>query len=84
MIKKINKFLFYPDSIQPISPAFADAARLEGRTVRLKLAYELLDVNPHKFVFSGKRKIRGNLKHCRDLNLALYEYSVKLSNFVRV
>ena len=49
----------FPVSIQPISPAYADAARLEGRTVRLKLAYELLDVNPHKFVFSGKREIRG-------------------------
>ena len=27
--------------------------------MRLKLAYELLDVNPHKFVFAGKRSIRG-------------------------
>ena len=32
---------------------------LDGRNVRLKLAYELLDVNPHKFVFAGKRSIRG-------------------------
>ena len=32
---------------------------LDGRTVRLKLAYELLEVNPHKFVFAGKRRIRG-------------------------
>ena len=32
---------------------------IDGRTVRLKLAYELLEVNPHKFVFAGKRTIRG-------------------------
>merc|ERR1719270_1422678 len=46
-------------SIQPISPSYEDAAKLDGRTVRLKLAYELLEVNPHKFVFAGKRTIRG-------------------------
>ena len=48
-------------SVQPISPTYSDAAKLDGRTVRLKLAYELLDVSPQKFVFSGKKYIRGIL-----------------------
>ena len=48
-------------SVQNISPSYADAAKLDGRTVRLKLAYELLDVSPQKFVFSGKKYIRGIL-----------------------
>ena len=32
---------------------------IDGRSVRLKLAYELLEVSPHKFVFAGKRTLRG-------------------------
>ena len=31
----------------------------DGRSVRLKLAWELLEVSPHKFVFAGKRQLRG-------------------------
>ena len=27
--------------------------------MRLKLAWELLEVSPHKFVFAGKRQLRG-------------------------
>ena len=46
-------------TIDLIKRKYFASCQADGRTVRLKLAYELLDVNPHKFVFSGKRTIRG-------------------------
>ena len=41
-------------SVTPITPDYSDAARLDGRRVRIKHAKELLQVNPSQFVFSGK------------------------------
>ena len=60
----LGKFFFDVNSylsvtIDLIKRKYFASCQADGRTVRLKLAYELLDVNPHKFVFSGKRTIRG-------------------------
>ncbi|XP_023323540.1 uncharacterized protein LOC111697687 isoform X3 [Eurytemora carolleeae] len=46
-------------TVEPIQTWMGDAARMEGRPVRLKLASELLQVKPADFVYSGRRKIRG-------------------------
>ena len=48
-------------SVQPISPQYGDVATLDKDHVRIKLAKELLDVRPDKFVYSGQRFIRGIL-----------------------
>lgn len=50
-------------SVQPIRAGpTSDAAPLDnGRTVRLKLARELLEVSPSNFVYSGQRFFRGIL-----------------------
>jgi len=46
-------------TVQKIPTWMGDAAKMEGRPVRLKLASELLQVNPVDFVYSGRRRIRG-------------------------
>jgi len=46
-------------TVETIPSWLGDAAKMDGRPVRLKLASELLQVNPVDFVYSGRRKIRG-------------------------
>ena len=48
-------------SVQPISSEYGDVAMIDKQHLRIKLAKELLDINPKKFVYSGKRFIRGIL-----------------------
>jgi len=48
-------------SVQAIPRNSPDAAVVDRTTVRLRLAREMLEISPDRFVYSGQRNIRGVL-----------------------